>query len=329
MGQQHATPAVNKSATLERIASLAQQPVERGESPELGGDESEAVPVMFKWTHGGQRVNLTGTFNNWASEGIPMVRSGQEFYQVVQVPRGVHEYKFLVDGEWKFSLDQPVLQDLSGNVNNVVDIQYYEKYQPAPLKDPLEIEEDEETVWGQEMLDALQTEPPTAPPLLVKLPLLGVTSLKKADATRILSTPSNNSSSVNIPLFSICGHVVHDASTSFRALGSDVVVSTATVRFAQKFSSTVLLTLNNSARSDGLLRHYGIIPSNESHSGHQDKQVAVTSVNHIFQKALVGKRKVTFDAEEPASPGILKRANSSGSESASKQKPLDLSTFTD
>ena len=90
--------------------------------------EDERVPVMFKWTHGGQRVYVTGTFNNWAKEGIPMVRSGQEFYQIVDVQKGVHEYKFLVDGEWKFSHEQPVLQDTSGNVNNVVDIQFYEKY---------------------------------------------------------------------------------------------------------------------------------------------------------------------------------------------------------
>ena len=333
MGQQHATPAINKSAPLERISPPAQQPIERAESPDLGTDES--VPVMFKWTHGGQRVHLTGTFNNWASEGIPMVRSGQEFYQVVQVPRGVHEYKFLVDGEWKFSLDQPVLQDLSGNVNNVVDIQYYEKYEPAPLQDPLEIEEDEGAVWGQEILDALQTEPPTAPPLLVKLPLLGIPSAKKADASRILSSGPNQNSAVNIPLFSICGHVVHDSSSSFRPLGSDVVVSTASVRFAQKFSTTVLLTLNNSARSDGLLRHYGVIPSVDATSGRAEKQglpvVPQSSTSHVFHKALLGKGKVSFRAaaQGPASPGLLKRANSSGSESPGNQKPLDLSTFTD
>jgi hypothetical protein len=324
MGQQNAKPRV-----IAPPRPLTQpMPVSRTESPELC-DELDAVPVMFKWTHGGQRVNLTGTFNNWASEGIPMVRSGQEFYQVVQVSKGVHEYKFLVDGEWKFSLDQPVLQDVSGNVNNVVDIQYYEKYEPAPLKDPLDVE-DLENEWGQEVLDALQTEPPTAPPLLVKLPLLGIPSGRKSETIKILNphNPSNTSAShVNIPLFSVCGHVMHDASGSFRGIGGDAVIATACIRFAQKFSTTVVVTLNNSPRSDGLLRHYGILTptAEEKPSGSST----------IFHRALLGKKRVTFNQEMPSpthseASGILRRANSSGSESPGRTyKNIDVSTFTD
>ena len=112
------------------VGDKSSSSLKRDVSPPLAEDE-EVVPVMFKWTHGGQRVFLTGTFNDWAKEGIPMVRSGQEFYQILEIPKGVHEYKFLVDGDWKFSHEQPVLQDTSGNVNNVVDIQYYEKYEPV------------------------------------------------------------------------------------------------------------------------------------------------------------------------------------------------------
>ena len=323
MGQQNAKPKI--AAPGPPVTVQPPMSVSRTESPEMC-DEMEIVPVMFKWTHGGQRVNLTGTFNNWASEGIPMVRSGQEFYQVVPVPKGVHEYKFLVDGEWKFSLDQPVLQDVSGNVNNVVDIQYYEKYEPAPLKDPLDVE-DLENEWGQEVLDALQTEPPTAPPLLVKLPLLGIPSCRKSDTCRLLnssSTQTHSSSQVNIPLFSISGHVMHDASGSYRGVGSDAVISSSCVRFAQKFSTTVLVTLNNSVKSDGLLRHYGITPAEE-------KTNSIT----IFHRALLGKKKVTFNQELPSpthseASGILRRANSSGSESPGRSyKNIDLSTFTD
>ena len=190
MGQQHATPSSARIPVSDRAvtppvlpSSIAIHQLDRSDSAEH--EEPESVPVMFKWTHGGQRVYLTGSFNDWASEGIPMVRSGQEFYQVIQVPKGVHEYKFLVDGEWKFSLDQPVLQDVSGNVNNVVDIQHYERYEPAALKDPLDVEE-AETEWGQEIQDALQTEPPTAPPLLVKLPLLNLPNHRKAELSRQL-----------------------------------------------------------------------------------------------------------------------------------------------
>lgn len=313
MGQQYATPSKLSAEKLNpSMVSLPPDPIE---SP-VPAEDPVTVPVMFKWTHGGQRVYITGTFNNWASEGIPMVRSGQEFYQVVQVSKGVHEYKFMVDGEWKFSSDQPVLQDVSGNVNNVVDIQYYEKYEPVALRDPLEVEEDEED-WTQENIEPVQAEPPSAPPLLVRLPLLGLASSKKAEASLMLSSHSTSQSpQVNIPLFAIAGHLVHDASASFRSVGGEAVVSHSCIRFAQKYSTTVLLTLNNSARSDGLLRHYGVIPSSGLITIEESNQdiPPKLSLRHFFHEALLG-------SAGPDS-GNLERTQS-------RPKAFDLSSFTD
>lgn len=312
MGQQYATPPKSGSG-----GSMASIPPTETLSPEIMNEElpssaSLTVPVMFKWTHGGQRVSITGTFNNWASEGIPMVRSGQEFYQVVQVPKGVHEYKFMVDGEWKYSSEQPVLQDVSGNVNNIVDIQYYEQYEPAALRDPLDVEEDAED-WTQENIEPVQAEPPSAPPLLLRLPLLGIPSTKKAEASRILS---QSSQVVNIPLFAVSGHLVHDASASFRGIGGEAVVSHSCIRFAQKYSTTVLLTLNNSARSDGLLRHYGVIPSSGLGTIEESHQESVPSAprRNIFHQALLGTA--------PTDSEPLERTQS-------RAKPFDLSLFTD
>lgn len=314
MGQQYATPPKGGSGGGS-MASIA--PTE-SLSPEIMNEEpsspSLTVPVMFKWTHGGQRVSITGTFNNWASEGIPMVRSGQEFYQVVQVSKGVHEYKFMVDGEWKFSSEQPALQDVSGNVNNIVDIQYYEKYEPAALRDPLDVEEDAED-WTQENIEPVQAEPPSAPPLLLRLPLLGIPSAKKAEASRILSS-NCQSSHVNIPLFAVSGHVVHDASASFRGIGGEAVVSQSCIRFAQKYSTTVLLTLNNSARSDGLLRHYGVVPSPGLGTIEESHQESVPSAarRNIFHQALLGTAPTDSDPLE---------------RTQSRAKAFDLSLFTD
>lgn len=312
MGQQHSTPAripVRMSEQKPPSSVEFRPPV----ALDRHDEDQVSVPVMFKWTHGGQRVALTGTFNDWAAEGIPMVRSGQEFYQVVEIPKGVHEYKFLVDGEWKFSLDQPVLQDAGGNVNNVVDIQYYEKYEPAALRDP--VEPDDETEFLQELIDPTHSpEPPSAPPLLVKLPgsVHSGTSHKILDFETIKDTTQTTAAaapSVNIPLFSVCGHLVHDAAASYRGMGSKTVVCSSTIRFAQKYASTILLTLNT--ESDGFLRQYGA--------------VANGGTQNIFQQALLGKEVVS----PQLASGILRRANSSGSEGRSRSRNLDLSTFTD
>lgn len=358
MGQQQGKQSKAGSSRMQSAGPSLHQhqlPISRTESPSLeeifgtGG----TVPVMFRWTHGGQRVAITGTFNNWATAGIPMVRSGEEFYQVVEVPKCVHQYKFLVDGEWKFSLDQPVLQDVAGNVNNVVDIQYYEKYEPAALRDPIDLE-DEEAQWGQENLEPAQSmEPPSAPPLLVRLPMMGIAHTKKTEESKILSSkldPSvtapmqtmanggatNTTSAANIPLFSVCGHMVHDASTSFRGLHSDSLVSTTCIRFAQKYTSTVLVSVNNTAKADGLLRHYGFASGTppEEHQSHLQSTPQPTSISlppavtgrgsHALLQALAG----TQPAATKETSGIVKRANSSGSEGF-RTKAFDMSTFTD
>ena len=33
----------------------------------------------------------------------------------------MHHYKFIVDGEWRFSPDDPTAPDEHGNINNIVD----------------------------------------------------------------------------------------------------------------------------------------------------------------------------------------------------------------
>lgn len=43
------------------------------------------------------------------------------------MPRGVHYYKYIVDGEWKENLDDPSTPDDNGNINNYVDTTTYQK----------------------------------------------------------------------------------------------------------------------------------------------------------------------------------------------------------
>lgn len=37
------------------------------------------------------------------------------------MPKGIHHYKFIVDGDWRFSPDDPTIADEHGNINNVID----------------------------------------------------------------------------------------------------------------------------------------------------------------------------------------------------------------
>lgn len=89
-------------------------------------DPNELIPCVFTWANGGHHVMLTGTFTNWVDH-IPMQRSGQELTVIKELPRGVHLYKFIVDGEWRFCPHQPTKTDGQHNVNNVLDLRSFKK----------------------------------------------------------------------------------------------------------------------------------------------------------------------------------------------------------
>ncbi|KAK8703969.1 hypothetical protein V6N13_047605 [Hibiscus sabdariffa] len=76
-------------------------------------------PIQFTWPYGGRSVSVSGSFNGWTElvrmsqvEGCPNV-----FKAVCAVPHGSHEYKFLVDGEWRHDDQQPHRTGEYGMVN--------------------------------------------------------------------------------------------------------------------------------------------------------------------------------------------------------------------
>lgn len=47
-----------------------------------------------------------------------MDKRGNEFVLDKQLERGVYDYKFVIDNEWRFAHDQPIKKDQHGNINN-------------------------------------------------------------------------------------------------------------------------------------------------------------------------------------------------------------------
>uniref|UniRef100_A0A0C9RXK9 TSA: Wollemia nobilis Ref_Wollemi_Transcript_5696_3130 transcribed RNA sequence n=1 Tax=Wollemia nobilis TaxID=56998 RepID=A0A0C9RXK9_9CONI len=84
-----------------------------------GGIPSVLVPTRFVWPHGGRRVHLVGSFTRWVDplpmspvEGCPSV-----FQAIYNLPPGLHQYKFIVDGECRHDEQQPVMAATFGTVN--------------------------------------------------------------------------------------------------------------------------------------------------------------------------------------------------------------------
>lgn len=125
-------------------------------------DEDEFVPHVLRWEHGGQRVCITGTFNNWARNAY-MHRSGPDFTYIAMLRKvknththtqiqfvfpsthmsvvvsvcvqqnRKHAFKFIVDDEWRFSPDQPIVRDADGNINNYVDLSTFVHSDDMPI----------------------------------------------------------------------------------------------------------------------------------------------------------------------------------------------------
>ena len=115
-----------------------------GREPLVSLDGRDTVPTVFRWEHGGRKVYITGTFNNWkdSDEKWEMHRSRNDFQFITDLPRGQHMYKFIVDGEWRFAPDQETVADEQGTIQNVVDLTNFRR-------DLLE----KENVFGDDQLD--------------------------------------------------------------------------------------------------------------------------------------------------------------------------------
>ncbi|XP_057476323.1 sucrose nonfermenting 4-like protein isoform X1 [Actinidia eriantha] len=80
------------------------------------------IPMRFVWPYGGRSVVLCGSFTGWSGhypmtpvEGCPTV-----FQTICNLPPGYHQYKFIVDGEWRHDENQPSMSGNYGTVNTVL-----------------------------------------------------------------------------------------------------------------------------------------------------------------------------------------------------------------
>ncbi|XP_028781449.1 sucrose nonfermenting 4-like protein isoform X1 [Neltuma alba] len=79
------------------------------------------IPMRFVWPYGGREVYLCGSFTRWSEflrmspvEGCPTV-----FQVIHSLAPGYHQYKFLVDREWRHDEHQPYVSGEHGVVNTV------------------------------------------------------------------------------------------------------------------------------------------------------------------------------------------------------------------
>ncbi|XP_075512360.1 sucrose nonfermenting 4-like protein [Primulina tabacum] len=91
------------------------------------------IPTRFVWPYGGRDVYISGSFTGWTPwpmtpvEGCPTV-----FQTICSLPQGYHQFKFVVDGEWRHDEHQPFISSNIGIVNTIL-LTRESEYHPALL----------------------------------------------------------------------------------------------------------------------------------------------------------------------------------------------------
>ena len=78
------------------------------------------------------RTVIAGTFDGWTGR-IPLNKSEKDFTLIANLPAGPYQYKFIVDGKWRYAPDLPTTTDRDGNVNNTVEVKELPKTQEQKL----------------------------------------------------------------------------------------------------------------------------------------------------------------------------------------------------
>ena len=101
------------------------------------------IPFKFEWKEGGHEVKIAGCFlNNW-KEIINMEKNINTgcFEIILDIPKGIHQFKFIVDSKWVCSSNYKTINE-KNNINNIIDLTYYNpnkntQNENASLKDKI------------------------------------------------------------------------------------------------------------------------------------------------------------------------------------------------
>lgn len=141
----------------------------------------KGIPTLITWSFGGHDVLVEGSWDNWNSRR-QLQRSGKDHSILLVLPSGVYQYKFIVDGEWRYIPDLPCVADHMGHISNLLDVH---EYVPENLESVSEFESPPSPSWSYSHPfpsdEDLSKEPPGVPPQL-HLTVLGMQNPEDAPA---------------------------------------------------------------------------------------------------------------------------------------------------
>lgn len=91
----------------------------------IDNSSNNKVPVTFEWDKGGNSVYVTGNFCNWDQFFLMEKNEEGKFFLILYLTKGLIQYKFKVDNQWKCNDKFPIMKD-NGHDNNYIDTTNWE-----------------------------------------------------------------------------------------------------------------------------------------------------------------------------------------------------------
>jgi hypothetical protein len=80
------------------------------------------IPTFFEWKEGGNNVIITGSFSGWGHRfAMNKNEKTNNFELLLYLPKGIYQFKFIVDNVWRCSKYYKTETDKGNNTNNILD----------------------------------------------------------------------------------------------------------------------------------------------------------------------------------------------------------------
>lgn len=121
-GNSHDDMHIDRSQTNLASSTNTSNSENEQSQPPSQPDLNVTVPVEIRWTQGGEKVYVTGSFTGWRKM-IGLARQPDNTFLItLGLPIGTHRFRFVIDNELRFSDYLPTATDQMGNFVNYVEV---------------------------------------------------------------------------------------------------------------------------------------------------------------------------------------------------------------
>jgi 5'-AMP-activated protein kinase regulatory beta subunit len=116
---------------LKTIKDMNNQYLSQGQSETAENTKNEIneqkILYTFEWKEGGNDVKIAGSFlDNWKKKEEMKKNLETGIFEIkINIPRGIHQFKFIVYEKWRCSPNYDIIHESNNNDNNIINLTNY------------------------------------------------------------------------------------------------------------------------------------------------------------------------------------------------------------